>query len=947
MTNLEDPRDVQQVRPYSRSVTNLRDWETHYGLLVAYVGEKNHTLVPSDYETDTGAKLGRWVGIQRRRYKNLRYWTDEAGGQHLTVTPDHVEQIRLLERIPGWSWKWSYRYWMDAIRALKQFEKREGDCDIPPGHVEPMELYADFELGSFVSEVRELYRGGHLPSRYSNELERRFSLDWGQEADDDSTHENPEAIRGLRCIAALMRFNKREGHIYVPPAHVEDPDGQAIELGQMLVDERERYAKGELSPEFVRRFQSLENWTWDQDESNFHVRLNTLREFFQVNPQADPPPGLLDPLGGDLGEWVREQRNLYRSGGLPADRASALDALADWRWGDLDEDFEEVVTLADELVERTQHSLDLIKFIHNEFLPGVHQDAIRTFIREYQVLAERIRDRSAFLRAAREEVRKGRKAKDVALPAVVQQLEQENSAATKLLKDVESYVNQHQLSASPQIIKGLLGKEAIIARGLTAGPSQTTLSLVSEGEDPDEPKSLPKFGPYYAAEKIQGGGQCELWIATHEDTGDVVAIKTPVELGPEEAMRQGARLAREARALDRVESKYVVGLVADGSIHPQPWIGLEYLEGMTLDEHRQGVKFQPPTSLAVIGYELAAALEAVHAVGLTHHDVKPENVVLVEDRGAVLIDLGLVLDETMVPLAGIDGTPGFIAPEILAGDSGTAKTDVWGWGATLFYAITGREPYVEGDLSYISNLLGDQSLQMDRVLSVTDVRELLNNGAADLSMDYVWCIAGELAGLRTLDDGTVLFDLVDPSESGSSSAFDIGDPEEPSLSVQLPPETAEMIGDLNTHLLGKGVPTEQLPGRVEDLEDGKRATIIGMLRLDSSYKLEFVMAGFGTMAFGTQFSGFELPPQLGDLVEQALSDNPADRPPIEEIRRQLGEVAGVEVKVGDAVCSECGYWPGTDETVPKNRCPECRQETFWMDPGDFQASMADWDDLND
>jgi serine/threonine protein kinase len=691
----------------------------------------------------------------------------------------------------------------------------------------------------------------------------------------------------------------------------------------------------------------LENWTWDQDESNFHVRLNALREFFQGNPQADPPHGLLDPLGGDLHEWVSEQRNLYSRDALPADRVSALDALADWTWADLDEEWREVLTLADDLVERTQHSLDLIGYIHHEFGPGVHEDAIRIFLREYQVLAERIQEMSAFLRATKEELRKGRKAKNVVLPDVVQQLEYESWAATKLLEEVESYVNQHHPGASPQVIKGLVDKEATIARGLTAGSSQTMLGWASEGEDPDEPEPLPKFGPYHAAEKIQGGAQCELWVATHEDTGDVVAIKTPVELGPEEATQQGARLAREAAALNKIESKYVVGLVADGSVHPKPWIALEYLNGPTLHAHRQTVTSQHAESLAEIGYELASAIEAVHTTGSIHRDVKPENVVLVEDRGAVLIDLGLVSDDTMAPLAGIEGTPGFIAPEILAGEPGTAKMDVWGWGATLFYAITGREPYVEGDLSFLSELLGDQSFQMDRVLSVTDVRELLNNGAADLSMDYVWCVDGELAGLRTLDNGAVVFDLVDPRESGSSSAFDIGDPEEPSLSVQLPPETAEMIGDLNTRLRGKGVPTEQLPGRVEDLEDGKRATIIGMLRLDSSYKLELVMAGFGTMAFWSQFMGFELPPRLGGLVEWALSYNSADRPPIEEIRRQLGQVAGVEITVGDAVCSECGYGPGTDETVPKNHCPECSQEMFWMDPGDFQASMADWDDLND
>jgi hypothetical protein len=246
---------------------------------------------------------------------------------------------------------------------------------------------------------------------------------------------------------------------------------------------------------------------------------------------------------------------------------------------------------------------------------------------------------------------------------------------------------------------------------------------------------------------------------------------------------------------------------------------------------------------------------------------------------------------------------------------------------------------------------------MDRVLSVTDIRELLYTGGADLSVDYAWCVAGELAGLQTLDDGAVLFDLVDSRESGSLFAGprhsvrvgqrELGDALKPSLSVQLPPETAEMIGDMNTRLLGEGAPTEQLPGRVEDLEDGKWVTIIGMLRLDSFHKLELVMASFGDMPFWSQLSGFERPPQLADLVERALSDNPADRPPIEEIRRQLGQVTGIERHVGYDVCSRCGWGPGTDETVRENYCPECGQATDWIDPGDFEASMADWDDLND
>lgn len=100
-----------------------------------------------------------------------------------------------------------------------------------------------------------------------------------------------------------------------------------------------------------------------------------------------------------------------------------------------------------------------------------------------------------------------------------------------------------------------------------------------------------------------------------------------------------------------------------------------------------------------VGVKLARGLSALHAVGIIHRDIKPDNVMLETGGGLKLLDLGVVripeLEE--FPQKDIPGTLAYMAPEMAAGEAGNAATDIYALGVTLFRAFTGEYPYGNAD----------------------------------------------------------------------------------------------------------------------------------------------------------------------------------------------------------------------------------------------------------
>ena len=176
-----------------------------------------------------------------------------------------------------------------------------------------------------------------------------------------------------------------------------------------------------------------------------------------------------------------------------------------------------------------------------------------------------------------------------------------------------------------------------------------------------------------------------------------VAIKVlrPHIVGDDEARR---RLAREVSSLSRIRSRRVAEIVDADPWGDVPFVATRYVPGLSLHDHVQEEGPLAGEDLVWFADCLAEALQAVHAVGVLHRDVKPSNVVM-EGRTPILIDFGLarVADDPRLTMTGwLLGTPGYLAPEILHGDDATTASDVHAWAATVAFAGLGRAPFGRG-----------------------------------------------------------------------------------------------------------------------------------------------------------------------------------------------------------------------------------------------------------
>lgn len=196
-------------------------------------------------------------------------------------------------------------------------------------------------------------------------------------------------------------------------------------------------------------------------------------------------------------------------------------------------------------------------------------------------------------------------------------------------------------------------------------------------------------------ELLGGGPRYEVYLVWDErlDAHAVAKILRPDRVDDDSAV---AKLRREAELLERLGHPILVRGFDAAVGGPFPHVLLEYLDGPNLREVVKEIGPLAPEEVATVGDQVAAALVYLSAEGLVHLDVKPSNVVLGEPTR--LIDLGAA--RSLVHAAGLrmpHGTDHYMAPELCEAGSGSrpigASADVWGLGATLYYAATGEVPF--------------------------------------------------------------------------------------------------------------------------------------------------------------------------------------------------------------------------------------------------------------
>ena len=202
-----------------------------------------------------------------------------------------------------------------------------------------------------------------------------------------------------------------------------------------------------------------------------------------------------------------------------------------------------------------------------------------------------------------------------------------------------------------------------------------------------------RFGDYEVVAPLASGGMGGVFLAIHCTTGARVALKVLDPMFVDRADVVG-RLYAEREVSARASHPGLVEIrEASRTSDDVPFLVMEYLEGETLASIIERVATLALETIVDVGAQIASALAAMHEAGITHCDVKPENLFVLADGTVKVIDFGVSRSvEEPLDENSIAGTPAYMAPEQWRGKPEHA-TDVYSLGCVMYELLTGNAPF--------------------------------------------------------------------------------------------------------------------------------------------------------------------------------------------------------------------------------------------------------------
>jgi tetratricopeptide (TPR) repeat protein len=221
------------------------------------------------------------------------------------------------------------------------------------------------------------------------------------------------------------------------------------------------------------------------------------------------------------------------------------------------------------------------------------------------------------------------------------------------------------------------------------------------GGDTTQVTGAPAKSRYRVIRELGRGGMGIVYQAEDEILLRLVAYKVL----PDAIQRDSKALEyflREARIAASLQHPNIVTIYDAGQSPDGVYIAMEYIEGRSLQQILDEKPTLPlPRSLGIFRQACMGLVHA-HSQNVVHRDIKPANMMITTAGVVKLMDFGLaaLVTEAMAQVTSVRGTPFYMAPEQILGDEISALSDQYSLGCTLYRMVTGRPPFVEGDVLY-------------------------------------------------------------------------------------------------------------------------------------------------------------------------------------------------------------------------------------------------------
>jgi len=210
-----------------------------------------------------------------------------------------------------------------------------------------------------------------------------------------------------------------------------------------------------------------------------------------------------------------------------------------------------------------------------------------------------------------------------------------------------------------------------------------------------------QFGPYRLRRLVGRGGMGDVYEAEDTVRERIVALKLMSQTLSDDPVFR-SRMQREARTAGRLQEPHVVPIHDFGEIEGQLYVDMRLIDGKDLATmlSRYG-PLSPPRAVAIVR-QIGSALDAAHAAGVMHRDVKPENILVSADDFAYLVDFGIASatsDEKLTQFGTTVGTVKYMAPERFSETEVTYRADIYALACVLYECLTGSPPYAGDTVS--------------------------------------------------------------------------------------------------------------------------------------------------------------------------------------------------------------------------------------------------------